>query len=121
MANFDNLASQDTFKCEIKPPFRMSDRGITNKNDPELPQFVASLNQQYKKWVSVLLAEQKGFEYEITQLQKQIIDIKSQDDLVVFTAAQPYDCGRALKRIFPSQYPKFGIWRCFYQFTFPAF
>ncbi len=101
MANFDNLASQDTFKCEIKPPFRMSDRGITNKNDPELPQVVASLNQQYKKWVSVLLAEQKGFESEITQLEKQIKDIKSQDDLVVFYGSSTIRLWKSLEKDFP--------------------
>ena len=44
--------------------------GITNKNDPELPKVVSKLNQQYKKWVSVLQAEQNGHEAEIRQLEK---------------------------------------------------
>ena len=101
MANFDNLASQDTFKCEIKPPFRMSDRGITNKNDPELPQFVASLNQQYKKWVSVLLAEQNGYESEIKQLEKRIKEKTTIKNLVVFYGSSTIRLWRSLKKDFP--------------------
>ena len=84
MANFDKLASKNTFKCEIKPPFRMSDMGITDKNDRNLPQAVASLNEQYKKWVNKLMTEKKGFESEILELEKNVIDKKNLDDLVVF-------------------------------------
>ena len=69
MANFDKLASEDTFKCEIKPPFRMSDLGITDKKDPSLHGVVAKINQQYKEWVSDLLEEEQGFESEILALE----------------------------------------------------
>ena len=84
MANFDKLASQDTYKCEIKPPFKMRDLGITDNNDVALPRVVTHLNQQYKHWVSDLLTEEMGFESEISELEKQIKNIKTSDDLVVF-------------------------------------
>ena len=84
MANFDKLASKDTFKCEIKPPFTMSDMGITDKNDRNLPEAVASFNEKYKKWVSDLKSQKKGFESEIIQLEKRVIEKKNLDNLVVF-------------------------------------
>lgn len=101
MANFDKLASQDIFKCEIKPPFKMSDLGITDKNDPVLPQAVASLNQQYKKWVSVLLREEKGFESEILALEERIKNKESLRDLVVFYGSSTIRLWNDLQKDFP--------------------
>ncbi len=101
LANFDNLASKDTFKCEIKPPFRMSDMGITDKNDPELPKVVSRLNQQYKKWVSVLLAEQNGYEAEIKQLEKRIKDKTTIKNLVVFYGSSTIRLWTSLEKDFP--------------------
>ena len=40
MANFDKLLSKTTYKCEIMKPFRMSDHGINDENDPKLVDFV---------------------------------------------------------------------------------
>ena len=101
MANFDNLASKDNFKCEIKPSFRMSDMGITDKNDPELPKVVSRLNQQYKKWVSILLAEQNGYESEIKQLEKRIKEKTTIKNLVVFYGSSTIRLWRSLKKDFP--------------------
>ena len=101
MANFDNLASKDNFKCEIKPSFRMSDMGITDKNDPELPKVVSRLNQQYKKWVSILLAEQNGYESEIEQLEKRIKEKTTIKNLVVFYGSSTIRLWRSLKKDFP--------------------
>ena len=36
MANFDKLLSQSTYKCEIMKPFKMSDYGIYDDDDPRL-------------------------------------------------------------------------------------
>ena len=43
MANFDKLLSQTTYKCEIMKPFKMSDYGIYEDDDPRLVEFVLSL------------------------------------------------------------------------------
>ena len=101
MANFDKLASQDTYKCEIKPPFKMCDLGITDKNDPALPRVVANLNQQYKHWVSDLLIEEMGFESEISALEKQIKNKKTTDDLVVFYGSSTIRLWNSLQDDFP--------------------
>ena len=101
MANFDKLASKDIFKCEIKPPFTMSDMGITDKNDRNLPQAVASFNEKYKKWVSDLQSEKKGFESEIVQLEKRVIEKKNLDNLVVFYGSSTIRLWSSLEMDFP--------------------
>ena len=101
MANFDKLASQDTYKCEIKLPFKMRDLGITDKNDAALPRVVANLNQQYKHWVSDLLIEEMGFEPEISALEKQIKNKKITDDLVVFYGSSTIRLWNSLQDDFP--------------------
>lgn len=101
MANFDKLASQETYKCEIKPPFKMRDLGITDKNDASLPRVVANLNQQYKHWVSDLLIEEMGFEKDISELEKQIKNKKTTDDLVVFYGSSTIRLWKSLQDDFP--------------------
>lgn len=101
MANFDKLTSQDIYKCEIKPPFKMRDLGIRDKNDTALPRVVANLNQQYKHWVSDLLTEEMDFKSEISKLEKQITNIKTTDDLVVFYGSSTIRLWNSLQDDFP--------------------
>ncbi len=101
MANFDKLASEATFKCEVKPPFRMNDMGITDKKDPALTEVVSTLNQQYKKWVSVLLADEEGFESEIMQLEKRVKDKKTKNDLVAFYGSSTIRLWNNIEKDFP--------------------
>ena len=101
MANFDKLVSQDTYKCEIKQPFKMRDLGITDKNDAALPKVVANLNHQYKQWVSDLLIEEMDFKSEISKLEKQIKNIKTSDDLVVFYGSSTIRLWNSLQDDFP--------------------
>tara|TARA_B100001057_G_scaffold112365_1_gene110491 strand:+ start:534 stop:1904 length:1371 start_codon:yes stop_codon:yes gene_type:complete len=101
MANFDKLVSQDTYKCEIKQPFKMRDLGITDKNDAALPKVVANLNHQYKQWVSDLLIEEMDFKSEISKLEKQIKNIKTTDDLVVFYGSSTIRLWNSLQDDFP--------------------
>ncbi len=101
MANFDKLASEDTFKCEIKPPFRMSDLGITDKNDPALPGVVAKINQEYKEWVNVLLKPEKGFESEILALEELTKNKDTLEDLVVFYGSSTIRLWNSLEEDFP--------------------
>jgi len=84
MANFDMLPHETTYKCQIMPPFKMSDYGITDSNDPELPDVVAKINNQYKAWVKELCLEDKNFEREIITLKKRIDQKTNKEDLVVF-------------------------------------
>ena len=84
MANFDMLPHETTYKCQIMPPFKMSDYGITDPNDPKLPNVVAKINTQYKVWVKELCLEEKNFEREIATLKDRITQKKNKEDLVVF-------------------------------------
>lgn len=102
MANFDQLASQVVYRCEIKPPFRMSDLGITNHKDPNFPKAVEHLNDQYKFWVKQLRSSDDDFESEITALEAQIQNHKNTDDLVVFYGSSTLRLWKELDRDFPS-------------------
>ena len=84
MANFDKLPSEATFKCEIKPPFKISDYGITDRNDPNLSAVIKSINDDYAKWVYDLRKEKPFFRNEIDVLKKQIKKRGKESDLFVF-------------------------------------
>jgi lysophospholipase L1-like esterase len=101
MANFDKLASQDSYKCEIKSPFKICDWGITDKNDPALTGLVSKLNQQYKGWVTDLLNNEMGFESEITALEKRVKNKKIFNDLVVFYGSSTIRLWNSLEDDFP--------------------
>ena len=70
MANFDKLLSQSTYKCEIMKPFKMSDYGIYEDDDPRLVEFVKDYNKQYKTWVKNLISQDLNFEAELKDLKK---------------------------------------------------
>ena len=84
MANFDKLPSEATFKCEIKPPFKISDYGITDREDPNLSAVIKSINDDYAKWVYDLRKEKPFFRNEIDVLKKQIKKRGKESDLFVF-------------------------------------
>ncbi len=84
MANFDKLPSEATFKCEIKPPFKISDYGITDRDDPNLSAVIKSINDDYAKWVYDLRKEKPFFRNEIDVLKKQIKKRGKESDLFVF-------------------------------------
>ena len=84
MANFDKLPSEATFKCEIKPPFKISDYGITDRDDPNLSTVIKSINDDYAKWVYDLRKEKPFFRNEIDVLKKQIKKRGKESDLFVF-------------------------------------
>ena len=102
MANFDQLASKAVYRCEIKPPFKMSDLGITNHQDPNFPKAVEHLNEQYKLWVKELRSSEDDFESEITALEARIQNHKNKDDLVVFYGSSTLRLWKELKQDFPS-------------------
>ena len=101
MANFDKLPSEVTFKCEIKPPFKMSDLGITDENDAAFPKVVENLNNDYRKWVNILHTEEKNFESEIIQLEKRVDDTKEKDHIVVFYGSSTIRLWKNLAKDFP--------------------
>ena len=102
MANFDQLASETTFKCEIKPSFRMQDLGVTSKDIDTLPDAVQALNKKYKKWIGTLQSEENGFELEISNLKKRIKNQQEKEDLVVFYGSSTIRLWKSLQEDFPN-------------------
>ncbi|MEK9603623.1 MAG: GDSL-type esterase/lipase family protein [Flavobacteriaceae bacterium] len=102
MANFDRLASEVTFKCEIKPPFRMKDMGITDKDDPRLDDVVKTLNRKYKTWIGELQNEKQDFEHEISQLEKKVNDKNQEEHLDVFYGSSTIRLWKSLQTDFPN-------------------
>ena len=84
MANFDKLLSETTYKCEIMKPFKMSDHGINDENDPKLVDFVKDYNDQYKNWVKDLIREDLKFEGELKKLKKMVKNKKETNNQLVF-------------------------------------
>ena len=84
MANFDKLLSQSTYKCEIMKPFKMSDYGIYDGDDPRLIEFVKDYNKQYKSWVKNLILEDLNFEAELKELRKLINQKKDVENQLIF-------------------------------------
>ena len=84
MANFDKLLSESTYKCEIMKPFKMSDYGIYEGDDPTLVKFVKDYNKQYKTWVKNLILEDLNFEAELEKLKKLVNQKKEVANQLIF-------------------------------------
>jgi len=102
MANFDKLPSEATFKCQIMPPFRMSDYGVNSSDSDALSGAVQSINQQFKKWVKELSIEDKHFASEIAVLKNCIAQKKNKEDLFVFYGSSTIRLWKNLNLDFPN-------------------
>ena len=102
LANFDLLPEQANYKCQIMPPFRMSDFGIHNPKDVGIDQVVNTINRRYKKWVQKLCVEDQNFEQEIAVLQHMSAQKQQQENLVVFYGSSSIRLWDHLQQDFPS-------------------
>ncbi|CAI8167411.1 MAG: Uncharacterised protein [Bacteroidota bacterium] len=102
MANFDKLPSEAPFKCQIMPPFRMSDFGVNSSDSYALSGAVQSINQQYKQWVKDLSVEDKNFAREIAVLKNRIAQKKNKADLFVFYGSSTIRLWKNLDLDFPN-------------------
>jgi lysophospholipase L1-like esterase len=100
MANFDKLLSKSLYKCEIMKPFKMSDHGIHDPNDPKLLSFIESFNGKYKRWVKNLITEDLNFELEIQNLEKSIENQKDLIDPIVFYGSSTVRLWKGMKNDF---------------------
>ena len=102
IANFDKRPSEAPFKCQIMPPFRMSDYGVNSSDSDALSGAVQSINQQYKQWVKDLSVEDKNFASEIAVLKNRIAHIKNKKDLFVFYGSSTIRLWKNLNLDFPN-------------------
>ena len=103
MANFDKLASEATYKCQIKTPFRMSDFTILDENDKYFPRIVKRINDQYAIWVKDLMLEDNNFNNEIDDLKKKIDQKQDKTNMLVFYGSSSIRLWKNLNENFPKQ------------------
>ena len=101
LANFDKLASQATYKCQIKKPFRMSDFTILDENDKYFPRIVNKINEQYAVWVKDLILEDNNFKKEIRDLKKKIYQKEDTTNMIVFYGSSTIRLWKTLVDNFP--------------------
>ncbi len=104
LANFESLPEYADYKCQIMPPFRMSDYGIYDPKDARMDQVVKTINQQYKKWVRKLCVADQNFEQEITVLQNRSAQKQQQENLVVFYGSSSIRLWDHLQQDFPAHH-----------------
>lgn len=102
MANFDKRPSEAPFKCQIMPPFRMSDFGVTSPESDSLKSAVQTINDNFKKWVEDLSIEDNNFEREIAVLKKDLAEKKHQKDLLVFYGSSTIRLWKNVNQDFPA-------------------
>jgi lysophospholipase L1-like esterase/1-acyl-sn-glycerol-3-phosphate acyltransferase len=102
LANFDSLPEDADYKCQIMPPFRMSDYGIDDPKDVRINQVVKTINKHYKKWVKKLCASDENFEQEIAVLKRQSVQKQQQQNLIVFYGSSTIRLWDRLQKDFPT-------------------
>ena len=104
LVNFDSLPEDADYKCQIMPPFRMSDYGIHDPKDVRLNQVVETINRRYKKWVKKLCATDENFEKEIAVLQRRSAHKQQQQNLIVFYGSSTIRLWDRLQKDFPAHH-----------------
>ena len=101
LANFDLLPEYTEYKCQIMPPFQMSDYGINDPKDIRIGQVVQTINRRYKKWVKKLCVTGENFELEIAVLQRRSEQKKQLQNLIVFYGSSTIRLWERLQKDFP--------------------
>ena len=101
MVNFDKLASQATYKCQIKTPFRMSDFTILDENDKYFSRIIKKINEQYAVWVKDLILQDNNFKKEIRDLKKKINQKEDTTNMIVFYGSSTIRLWKNLQENFP--------------------
>ena len=101
VANFDKLASESIFKCEIKKPIYL--KSIKSKIDfeEEIILLKKKINKKYKLWVNDLLNENNDFSQEINNLKFKVEKLKKISDPVIFYGSSTIRLWNSIKRDFP--------------------
>ena len=104
LANFDLLPEDTDYKCQIMPPFQMSDYGINDPKDIRIDQVVQTINRRYKKWVKKLCVAGENFEQEIAVLQRRSEQKKQLQNLIVFYGSSTIRLWERLQKDFPDHH-----------------
>jgi len=102
LANFDSLPEDANYKCQIMPPFRMSDYGIDDPKDVRMNQVVKTINGRYKKWVKKLCASDENFNQEIAVLKRKSEQKLQKQNLIIFYGSSTIRLWNTLQKDFPT-------------------
>ena len=102
LANFDSLPEDANYKCQIMPPFRMSDYGIDDPKDVSMNQVVKTINRRYKKWVKKLCTSDENFEQEIAVLKRKSEQKLQKQNLIIFYGSSTIRLWDTLQKDFPN-------------------
>lgn len=101
LVNFDKLPSKAPYKCQILPPFRMRDFGVTSPESDLLNNAVQKINDTFKIGVKELSREDQNFEGEIAVLKKNRAKKKSKKELLVFYGSSTLRLWKNVAQDFP--------------------
>tara|TARA_B110000977_G_C11085834_1_gene494665 strand:+ start:4046 stop:5425 length:1380 start_codon:yes stop_codon:yes gene_type:complete len=102
MTGFDKLPSEAVYKCQIMPPFKMSEYGIQSSEDPLIKGVIENLNIRYKTWVTELNKKDTHFTSEISALEKKIKHKHNTKNLVVFYGSSSIRLWKTIENDFKS-------------------
>ena len=100
MVNFDKVLSKNIAKCEILKPFKMSDYGIKDANDPEIVNFAKTFNVKYKNYVKNLLLDDLKFEKELAVLDELVSKNSYSKNQLVFYGSSTIRLWESLRERF---------------------
>ena len=84
LSNFDKLNSKTIYRCEIKKPFKLSEKIKDFENKKSLNNFITSFNKNYKKWVKNLAEYEPGFKKELKKIKAKIDLNKEKRNTIIF-------------------------------------
>lgn len=85
LSNFDKLNSKTIYRCEIKKPFKLSEKIKDLENKKSLNNFITSLNKKYKRWVKNLAEYEPGFKNELKEIKERIdLNIKKRNTIIFY-------------------------------------
>ena len=101
LANFDLLPEYTEYKCQIMPPFQMSDYGINDPKDIRIDQVVQTINRRYKKWVKKLCVAGKKILNKKLRSYSGEVNKKQLQNLIVFYGSSTIRLWERLQKDFP--------------------
>lgn len=100
VVNFDKLASESTFKCEIKKPIYLEHKKTKSNIEEEVFLLKKKINKKYKSWVKDLLNESNDFSNEIHKLKLKVERLKKIKNPVIFYGSSTIRLWKSIKKDF---------------------
>lgn len=100
VVNFDKLASESIFKCEIKKPIYLEHKKTKSDTEEEIFSLKKKINKKYKSWVKNLLNENNDFSHEIHKLKLKVTRLNKINNPVIFYGSSTIRLWKSIKKDF---------------------